>query len=116
MKLLLIVHFKVCKGNFFVVILNSFGKVLSNINSGCLGFKNIQKRTIDALYSILNFVFEFTLRIQGISFIILRLEGIKYYYLNKIYNFFIKKLRKHRIYLLGFKVINSIPHNGCTNK
>ena len=110
MDFFLVVHIKVYKSNFFLTISNGLGKVLLNINSGYLGFKNIQKRTTEAFNKVLLFSMEFLSRFQDKYYIFLKFESIKKRELYKIYNFLKKKLK---ISVIGFKIINRIPHNGC---
>ena len=106
----LVVHIKVLKSNFFLTISTHLGKTLLNINSGYLGFKNIQKRSIEAFNKVLMFGVEFLSPFQENYSIFLYFENVKKRQLYKIYQLCIKKLK---INFLGFRLINTIPHNGC---
>jgi len=93
---LLLVHFKVSKGNFFGVISSSSGKVLFKVSSGFLGFRHINKRTQEAFFNMLKFLLAFLLRLNQVRFICLKFEGIKFYHLSKIYSFFFTQLKKKK--------------------
>jgi len=101
------------KNNFFIIISNSFGKVLWNTSLGCLKFRNIEKKSIEAFNFSLNSAVEFILINNNLSNLFLKLEGIKFNFLKKIYKFFSNKLKKYTINFLGFKNINMIAYNGC---
>ena len=53
MELLIIIHIKIYKNNFFLVISDSIGKVLLSISAGYFGFKHIKKRSVEALNRLL---------------------------------------------------------------
>jgi hypothetical protein len=110
MDYLLVMRIKVCKSNFFLTVFNGLGKVLLNINSGFLGFKNIQKRTAEAFNKILSFGVKFLSRFNEKYSIFLKFENIKKWELHKIHKVLIQKLK---LTFVGFKVVIKIPHNGC---
>lgn len=72
-KDLLVVHIKIYKGNFFFIISNTKGKLLFVKTAGVVGFKDIEKRSILALTSLLLEGFNFILK-KGFN-IFLKLEG-----------------------------------------
>lgn len=108
----LLVHIKVYKNNFFIIISNVYGKVLFSKSSGILGFKNIHKRSSEAFSTICISAFTFIIRSQ-VSFLFLKYEGIHLRVLRSITNQFMSFFKKYRVTILGFKVVNKIPHNGC---
>jgi hypothetical protein len=104
------VHIKICKSNFFLIISTGFGKSLLSTNSGYLGFKNIQKRSVEAFNKVLMFGIKFLYSFKRNYYAFFYFENVKKSKLAKIYKAFIKKLK---IKFLGFSMINKIPHNGC---
>lgn len=110
MNSLLIVHVIVYKSNFFLTISTNLGKILLSLNSGCLGFKDIKKRTPEALNKILLFSIDFLSQFPTDSFILLKFENMKKNEFKKAYKLFVKKLK---FSFLGFKCLIKIPHNGC---
>lgn len=108
MKSLLLVHIKVLKSNFFLIISRGLGQVLLNISSGCLGFKNIQKRSLVAFNKILGFGIEFISCYKNTNWITFKFENLKKAVLYNIYKLFLKKLKKG---FIGFEIANKIPHS-----
>lgn len=108
MKSLLLVHIKVLKSNFFLIVSLGFGQVLLNISSGSLGFKNIQKRSIAAFNKLLVFGVEFVSCYKNTNLITFKFENLKKVVLYNIYKLFLKKLKKN---FIGFEIANKIPHN-----
>jgi hypothetical protein len=106
------VHIKVYKSNFFFVVSDYFGKVIFTKNSGSLGFINIQKRSIEALNSLLEVGLKEFLLLNK-RYLFLKLEGLKATACKEIYKHLILFLKKNNIVLIGFKYINKIPFNGC---
>jgi ribosomal protein S11 len=51
-------HISVYKNNFFFILSNRSGQVFFTINSGSLGYRNIQKRSVEALMSLLEVCFK----------------------------------------------------------
>jgi len=108
-------HVKVYKSNFFCIVSNSKGQVLFTKNSGNLGFSNIQKRSVEALNSLLEVFLKEILLLKK-KYVFLKLEGLKLNILKDIYKHIIPFLKKNNIILIGFKHLTKIPHNGCRVK
>jgi len=108
MKSLLLVHIKVLKSNFFLIISIGLGQVLLNISSGSLGFKNIQKRSLVAFNKLLAFGVEFISCYKNTNLITFKFENLKKVILYNIYKLFLKKLKKG---FIGFEIVNKIPHS-----
>jgi ribosomal protein S11 len=108
-------HFKMYKSNFFFIVSNRSGQVIFTKNSGSLGFSNIQKRSTEALNSLLEISFKKILLLKK-KYIFLRFEGLKASLLKDVYKHFILFSKKNSIVLIGFRRISKIPHNGCRVK
>jgi len=102
------VHFKICKSNFFLIVSTGLGNTLLSINSGYLGFKNIQKRSNDALNKLLIFGVKYISSLKGHHSVFFHFENVKKTSMVTIYKLFIKKLKFN---CLGFSLLNKIPHN-----
>ena len=79
-----------------------------NVNSEYLGFKNIQKRSIEAFNKVLMFGVDFLYHFQEKSSIFLYFENIKKRELSKMYKIFVQKLREK---FIGFRLINVLSYN-----
>lgn len=88
MSLILLVHFKVYKNNIFLIISNGFGRVLLSISSGCIGFNNSHKNSIEAFNKILLFSVEFLSKYNKSYKIFLKFENVRKHELLKIYKIF----------------------------
>jgi len=111
----LIIHIKLYRGNYFIVISDRFGKVFFTKSSGNLGFKHIQKRSTEAFDALIAEAIKFLLGVENPS-VYLKLEGVQKKVLKEIHLQFLNIIKKYKINVLGFKVINKIPHNGCKKK
>lgn len=116
MNILLILHIKVFRNNYYLILSDSVGKVLFTKNSGMMGFKNTTKRSIEAFKSILFEVFKKIFYLKVKKKIFLKIEGSKKYILREIYKQFLKMLNKYKIQTLGLVIINKIAFNGCRKK
>lgn len=110
--LFLCVYFKKVKNNFFITVFNNFGKIIWTRSLGCFKFKNIEKRANEAFNFSLNSLIDFILN-NNIKNIFLKLAGIRFNILKKIYMMFLHKFRKYKLYILGFSFVHLISHNGC---
>lgn len=108
-------HLKIYKSNFFCIVSNASGQVIFIKNSGSLGFNNIQKRSVEALNSLLEISLKEILLLKK-KYIFLKLEGLKVSVLKDVYKNLILFFKKNNIVLIGFKRISKIPHNGCRVK
>lgn len=115
MKHTLIVHFKLYRSNYFLIISDYFGKILFTKSSGNLGFRHIQKRSVEAFDAIVAQAIKFILS-AGNHSIFLKLEGFNKKNLEEIYLQFLKIIKKYKINTVGFNIVNKIPHNGCRKK
>lgn len=104
-------HLKIYKSNFFCIVSNASGQVIFIKNSGGLGFNNIQKRSVEALNSLLEISLKEILLLKK-KYIFLKLEGLKVSALKDVYKHLILFLKKNNIVLIGFKRVSKIPHNG----
>lgn len=116
MNILLILHIKVFRNNYYLILSDSVGKVLFTKNSGMMGFKNTTKRSIEAFNSILFEVFKKIFYLKAKKKIFLKIEGSKKYILREIYKQFLKMLNKYNIQTLGLVIVNKIAFNGCRKK
>jgi len=115
MTKLLIVHIKVLKSNIFLIISNSLGKIVQVKNSGELGFRNIGKNSLEVLEEMLSEVVNYFSR-KKVSNVFFKIEGVRSEILDEIYKWFMLHLKKIKVQVLGFKIINKIGHNGCRKK
>lgn len=113
---LLILHIKIFRNNYYFILSNILGKVLFKKNSGILGFKNANKKSIEALKLIFFIVFKYIFKLSGTNKLFLKLEGSKKNILREIYKQFLKLLNKFKIKILGLIIINKISFNGCRKK
>lgn len=116
MNTLLILHIKVFRNNYYLILSDSWGKVLWTKNSGMMGFKNTTKRSIDAFKSVLFGVFKYIFYLKAKKKIFLKIEGSKKNILREIYKQFLKMLNKYKVQVLGLIIINKIAFNGCRKK
>lgn len=110
--MLLIVHIIVYRSNFFLTISSSTGKVFFVTNSGNVGFKNMEKRGMEAFSSILSVALKQILGLKGKN-IFFKVEGIKENLLENMHKNFVLALKQQNIVVIGYKIVNTIPHNGC---
>lgn len=110
-----IVHIKSSRNNFFIIISDSKGKVLFSKNAGSIGFKNNLKRTVEALNKLLIEAVQFSANQRKLNFFF-KLDALDAKMLEILYKQTINNFKKLNIQILGFKIINKIPHNGCRNK
>jgi len=115
MKNLIIVHIKLYRSNYFLIVSDDSGKVLFTKNSGSLGFQNMQKRSTEAFNSLLASAVKYILSHNN-SLVFLKLDGVNKNVLEDIYVQVLKFLKKYKINVVGFKIVHSIPHNGCRKK
>ena len=115
MEAVVIVHIIVYRSNFFVVISSGTGAVLFVKNSGNLGFKNMQKRSLEAFIAVLLSAFKYIVS-HRCNCVFFKLEGIQEGLLHDIYQQFVVLVKQHNIDILGFRIVNTVVHNGCRNK
>jgi ribosomal protein S11 len=108
-------HLKMYKSNFFCIVSDGSGQVIFTKNSGNLGFSNIQKRSIEALNSLLEICLKEILLLKK-KYIFLKFEGLKASFSKDVYKHLIFFLKKNNIILIGFKSLSKISHNGCRIK
>ena len=113
MKKIIFVHIKILRGNFFLHISNSWGKLLFNKSCGELGFKNIQKRNKEAFQNLLAAGVQYLLQIASGYNLFIKIEGAKKYFIKQIKIQFVNILKSYNIKFFGVKLINKIAHNGC---
>jgi ribosomal protein S11 len=109
------IHLKIHKSNFFCVVSNGFGQVIFVKNSGNIGFSHLQKRSVEALDSLLEVSMKELLLLKQKN-MFLKLEGLKVGYLKNVYKRFILFFKKNTLVLTGYKRVIKIPHNGCRFK
>lgn len=112
---LLIVHIKLYRSNYFLIISDNWGKILFTKNSGSLGFKNMQKRSIEAFNHLLLITVK-SILVYNNCLVFLKLDGINKNSLKAIYVQILKFLKKYKINIIGFKMVYNIPYNGCRKK
>lgn len=112
-----IVHIKIYRNNFFAIISNHKGKVIFSKNSGSLGFTNSLKSSTDAFNSILTEVVKFIVN-QRKPHLFFKFDAVQddddLY--DNIHKHIIKLFKQYNLNIIGFKVINRMPHNGCRKK
>lgn len=113
MKKIIFVHFKILRGNFFLLISDYLGKLLFNKSCGCLGFKNIQKRSKESFLNLISLGIQFLLNLESTNQLLIKMEGITSSFLYLIQNKFINVLESNNIKIFSIKLINKISHNGC---
>jgi ribosomal protein S11 len=113
MSKILVVHIKVLRGNFFLLISNHYKKLIFNKSCGNLGFKNIQKRTKDAFQNLLSLSLRYLLNLSVKNKLFVKIESAKKDFLNQIYNQFISILQSYRFDVFAITLIDKISHNGC---
>jgi ribosomal protein S11 len=111
----IVVHIKVYNRNFFMVVSNSLGKLLFVKNSGIAGFKNTEKNSPEAISAMFLGVLKLIVQLKK-NAIFLKLEGVPEDVLSIIYKQVISFFKKYKLYVVGFKVLNKIAHNGCRKK
>jgi ribosomal protein S11 len=109
------IHLKIYKSNFFCVVSNESGQVIFLKNSGNLGFSNIHKRSSDALDSLLEASMKELLLLKK-RYMFLKLEGLKVSFIQNVYKRFIIFFKKNMLILTGIKRVIKTPHNGCRFK
>lgn len=114
-NLMVLVHIKMYKSNFFCIVSNTSGKVVFTKNSGDIGFSNIQKRSVQALINLLEISLKEILVLKK-RYIFLKFEGFKVNALKDVYKYLIVFLKKNNIGIIGFKRIYKISYNGCRIK
>jgi len=107
------VHIKVCRGNFFLIISNKEGSLLFTKSCGDLGYKNVAKRSNEALSTLLVLGVKYLLSAKDDIRFFIRTEGVKKTHLTQIRKRLLKPLLKQKCELIGFKIYNKIAHNGC---
>lgn len=115
MSYYLILHIKVVRGNIFLIVSTNIGTQILSKNSGSLGFKNRKKCSVESLQQLLDLGLN-TILSKKVNAFFLKLEGIHFRNLREIYKSLFGFVKAKRLYLIGFKVINKIPHNGCRKK
>lgn len=116
MNNILILHVKLFRNNFFLIISNLLGKVLFIKNSGVLGFKNMNKKDIEAFRLILLNGLKFILKFEDKKKIFLKLEGQKKSLLREVYKQLLNLSKKFNFKILGITLVNKISFNGCRKK
>jgi ribosomal protein S11 len=111
--MILVVHIIVYRSNFFFIISNNAGKVLFVKNSGGLGYAKKERRSLEAFSSLISVGFNQIVVLKGKS-IFFKIEGVNKNLLKKINKDFIFGLKKQCITVIGYRFVNTIPHNGCS--
>jgi hypothetical protein len=112
---MLIIHLKIFRNNYFLIISNTIGKILFTINSGQVGFKNISKCSIESLKIILQQGFKFFIGLKK-KRMFFKLEVSIKYILYEIYKQFLIFFQKYKTKIPILKIINKISHSGLRKK
>jgi len=109
------VHIKVFRGNFFLMVSNTLGKLILKKSCGVLGFKNIEKRSKDSFKDLLLNGIEFilSLNLDKNHRFFLTIEGAKKEFLKQICVDFLNVLKLCDIKFSAIKLLNKGVHNGC---
>jgi ribosomal protein S11 len=107
------IHIKILRGNFYLYISDSVGKLMFNKSCGSLGFKNIQKRNKDAFQALLSHGLQYLLHLSLKNSLFIKIEGAKKDSLKQINTQFIDIIKSYDIKIFGIKLVNKIAHNGC---
>jgi ribosomal protein S11 len=116
MNNVLILHIKIFRNNFFLIISNMSGKILFTNNSGISGFKNMNKKDMESLAIILLNGLKFILKLEEKKKIFLKLEGQKKNLLREVYKQLLNLLKKFNHKILGVIFVNKVSFNGCRKK
>ena len=111
--MIIFVHIKILRGNFFLFISNNSGKLILNKSCGNLGIKNIQKRKKESFQNLLLLGVQYLLNLNKLFKLFIKIEGAKKTVLQEIYSIFITNLKIKNIHIFSIKLINKISHNGC---
>lgn len=113
MKKTIFVHIKVLRGNYFLFISDHLQRLVFSKSCGSYGFKNIEKRTIEAFDTLLYSAIHYLNNFDSSNQILLKLEGINKELLFRINSKFIKHFQNYVLRCSILKVINKVAHNGC---
>jgi ribosomal protein S11 len=113
MKKINFVHIKILRGNSFLLISDSLGKLKFSKTCGTLGFKNIEKRTKNAFQNLLFTGVQYLLKLDKNNSAFIKIEGARKTLLQQIKTQFIKMLKSYKIKIFVIKLIYKITHNGC---
>ena len=113
---MLVLHLKIYRNNYFVIVSNTIGKTLFTKSSGQVGFNNIKKCSLDALKQILEQTFFFIIGLITKHKIYFKIEIVTKFLLYEIYKQIILNISKHKFEIPVLKIINKISHSGCKQK
>jgi ribosomal protein S11 len=116
MNNLLILHIKVLRNNYHLILLNTLGKILYTKSCGIYNFKNIQKKNIESFKTIIVNIFKYISQKDNKKKIFLKIDGSKKNILREIYKQIFLFIYKYKIKILGLQIINKIAFNGCKKK
>jgi ribosomal protein S11 len=116
MNNLLIVHIKILRNNYYVILSNTLGKILYTKSCGIYNFKNIQKRNIESFKIIILDIFKYISQENFNNKIFFKIDGSKKNILREIYKQIFFFINKYKIKILGLIITNKIAFNGCRKK
>ena len=116
MNNLLIVHIKILRNNYYVILSNTLGKILYTKSCGIYNFRNIQKKNIESFKIIILDVFKNISQKNETKQIFLKIDGSKKNVLREIYKQIFFFVTKYKIKILGLIITNTTAFNGCRKK
>ena len=116
MNNLLILHIKVLRNNYYLIMSNTLGKILYTKSCGIYNFQNINKRNIESFKTIILNLFKSVSQKDNKKKIFLKIDGSKNFFLREIYKQIFVFIYKYKIKILGLLIVNKISFNGCRKK
>jgi len=83
---IVIIHIKIYRNNFFVIVSDTKGKLVFSKSSGSFGFKNSLKVKSKAFSSLLSFVVKILLNKAKVFKVFLKFDAVKKAMFKEIYN------------------------------
>lgn len=116
MNNLLIIHVKILRNNYYVILSNTLGKILCTKSCGNYDFKNSQKKNIESFKIIILDIFKYISQQDFSKKIFFKIDGSKKKILREIYKQIFFYINKYKIKFFGLTITNKIAFNGCKNK
>jgi hypothetical protein len=116
MNNLLILHIKILRNNYYLILSNTLGKILYTKSCGIYNFRNINKRNIESFKIIILNLFKSISQKDNNKKIFLKIDGSKKNFLREIYKQIFIFIYKYKIKILGLLIINKTAFNGCRKK
>ena len=113
MTKIFVIHIKILRGNFFLLISNQKKQLVFNKSCGNLGFKNIQKRNKDAFQNLLSLGLKYLSSLSVENKLFIKIEAAKKEIMFQIYNKFLSTLKDYNFNVFAIEFINKVSHNGC---